>query len=538
MNRANLIWHGYKYFPYEREFARREVEAISGRPPRLAEHGLEIQFDKIPASRLKRLTYFSEIVFPDGRRLFTDQARLEASVKRNGSKKSSVGKPNGNGRQSTRYSAHGIHEYKGKFNPQVVRAIGNIIGLPRGSWILDPFCGSGTTLLESAHAGWNAIGVDLNPLAVLISNAKVSAISAHPDELARAAERLVAKLKTRSEGLAFESAWNKSEMAKIAGNRWLDGLVSADYLASWFPESVLTQISVILNDVNKLVPDSLKPLFRVILSDLAREVSLQDPGDLRMRRRKNPQQNYPLIPLFVKSAESKVSIIIKARDALPTKSGYQEAFVADNRQPLNEIQPKTHSRHPGMFDAAITSPPYATALPYIDTQRLSLCLLGLTGSDAVRKLEREMTGTREISESKRKELEAEILTSSCDVMPKRVTSLCRRMLHFASQPGNGFRRRNMPALVYRYFSEMAFVFQNISALMCPRGVLALVVGRNRTVLGGETISIDTPTLLADIAEANGWRTQSLIELNTYQRFELHQRNSINNECLMLLERLT
>ena len=40
-----------------------------------------------------------------------------------------------------RYSTHGIHEYKGKFNPQIVHAIANIFGVQRGHKVLDPLTG-------------------------------------------------------------------------------------------------------------------------------------------------------------------------------------------------------------------------------------------------------------------------------------------------------------------------------------------------------------------------------------------------------------
>jgi len=85
-------------------------------------------------------------------------------------------------RQSTRYSVHGLHEYKGKFNPQIVRATANLLrlGLDRKAQILDPFCGSGTSLVEAAHMGWDALGTDINPLAILISNAKIQALKIQP----------------------------------------------------------------------------------------------------------------------------------------------------------------------------------------------------------------------------------------------------------------------------------------------------------------------------------------------------------------------
>ena len=94
----------------------------------------------------------------------------------------------------------------------------------------------------------------------------------------------------------------------------------------------------------------------------------------------------------------------------------------------------------------------------------------------------------------------------------------------------------MPALIYRYFSDMAQMFQNVHAVVRPSGIFALVVGRNRTELAGKSISIDTPKMLTDLACVIGWRARSYIELDTYQRFDMHQRNSINTECLILLER--
>ena len=131
---VELIRHPYKYFPYELELAKREVKtllpkAVFSETPK----GLQLRggFD---AATARRLVYFAGVA--DGERYApTMQSQLE--------------RVNGNGpnRQSTRYSAHGLHEYKGKFNPQIVRAILNILGIPVGSRVLDPFCGSGTSLL-------------------------------------------------------------------------------------------------------------------------------------------------------------------------------------------------------------------------------------------------------------------------------------------------------------------------------------------------------------------------------------------------------
>ena len=71
----------------------------------------------------------------------------------------------------TQYLTHNIHRYSGKFIPQIAQQVIQLLTVP-GDTVLDSYMGSGTTLLEAQLSGRNAIGVDLNPLAVLISQVK------------------------------------------------------------------------------------------------------------------------------------------------------------------------------------------------------------------------------------------------------------------------------------------------------------------------------------------------------------------------------
>jgi len=80
------------------------------------------------------------------------------------------------GRAFNQYVTHWFYPYKGKFHPQFVRALANILGLKPGDRLLDPFCGSGTTLLEGALLGLKTIGFDVSPLCVLISKMKANAV--------------------------------------------------------------------------------------------------------------------------------------------------------------------------------------------------------------------------------------------------------------------------------------------------------------------------------------------------------------------------
>jgi DNA modification methylase len=74
--------------------------------------------------------------------------------------------------EDTQYLLHDLHPYPARFIPQIPRRCIARWSLP-GDLVLDPFCGSGTTLLEAKLAGRNSIGVDNNGVATLVARAKV-----------------------------------------------------------------------------------------------------------------------------------------------------------------------------------------------------------------------------------------------------------------------------------------------------------------------------------------------------------------------------
>jgi site-specific DNA-methyltransferase (cytosine-N4-specific) len=439
-------------------------------------------------------------------------------------------------RQSTRYSAHGLHEYKGKFNPQIVRAIGNILGLQPGDWVLDPFCGSGTTLLEALHAGWNAISVDINPLGVQIARAKVAAMRVPLEELQVCVQDINQRLSERFSNISFDRAFSEKQIQSIGGGNWLSLLPGFDYLSSWFTKSVLVQLSAILDEINHVPSVDIQLILRIILSDILRDVSLQDAGDLRIRRRKSPPENVSAVPLYLTALNSKIETILKARQYIPDIKTMQDALLGDSRYCSSVVRSHAMIAGPFQFDGAITSPPYATALPYIDTQRLSLVLLGLISPDEIRTTEKSLTGNREITAQERVKLE-EAIKINADHLPDECILLCRELLAAVDKEHDGFRRQNVPALIYKYLVDMFLMFKNTSPILRARAPFALVVGKNQTRLGGRNFVIDTPCLLILLAEHSGFELQETVELDTYQRFDIHQDNSIRSETLIILRKL-
>lgn len=78
---------------------------------------------------------------------------------------------------SVGYATHGLYPYRGKFHPQMIKGIFNAIGLKKGETVLDPMCGSGTTLVEASILGIRSIGIDQNPFVCFMASAKLAGLA-------------------------------------------------------------------------------------------------------------------------------------------------------------------------------------------------------------------------------------------------------------------------------------------------------------------------------------------------------------------------
>jgi len=95
-------------------------------------------------------------------------------------------------RSVNQYLTHWIYPYKGKFHPQMIRALLNIIGLKEGDTVFEPFSGSGTTALEAQLLGINFVGIDISPLCVIQGRVKTESIHVL-DEILRIKEEVISK---------------------------------------------------------------------------------------------------------------------------------------------------------------------------------------------------------------------------------------------------------------------------------------------------------------------------------------------------------
>lgn len=537
----------YRMFPYERELAVKEIRALIGLPPRWAGEALSVATSRpIPTELLRRLAFVSrfETVGFTGLTL-TSRLEQSALLVRNGNS-TTPSRGNSSSRKEPNYLTHGLHKYKGKFYPQLCRSLINNAGVGTKDLVLDPFAGSGTTLVECAISDIDSVGFDLNPLAHLIASTKIRLLEARQDTIARGIERFQDHLlrECRRVGLA----WSGPGSPEPAGDTTFATATlaiecalpdAAAEISRWFPPAVCQKLVAVLRAARETRPPVVRALVKVCLSDHIRSVSQQDPRDLRIRRRSQEIIDAPLLSSLSNKLSYEVAKL-KAGVPLiggPVRRGAASAELYDARRLDRHSHPLLTRRQ---ADAVITSPPYANALPYVDTDRLSLLVLGLLSSRKRRELEKHIIGNREIRTRDRQALEEEMAArGGIDSFPDALARQVRII-----QSGNllgavGFRRRNLPALLYQYFRDMRTVMSRLHDTVRQGGRAFIVVGDSKTELGtGERVTIRTTEHIASLSEQVGWKVLDAWPISVTVEDFAHVKNAITENKILVLSRGT
>ncbi|MEA3187111.1 MAG: hypothetical protein QOD99_941 [Chthoniobacter sp.] len=238
-------------------------------------------------------------------------------------------------------------------------AISELTNLALGSVVLDPMAGSGTVLRHASELGHNAIGFDMDPLAVLMSSVSTTAVSEVQ------IDRLLSKVRYEI------GAGNEGEL-KLP---WIDDdPETREFVAYWFaaPQSAdLRRLAHSLfhlttkrsSPATRVAADVLRVAFsRIIITkdrgaSLARDVSHSRPHKV------SDASDFEVIPAFERSVN-------QVRRLLTTNPprGNVEVTLGDARS-LTTVGNAT-------IDAVLTSPPYLNAIDYLRGHRLSLVWLG------------------------------------------------------------------------------------------------------------------------------------------------------------------
>jgi len=519
--------------PFERELALAELRALSGDDPvpvdGSAQAALSFRVNsKVSAENLRTHLAYWEAVSTQTTGI-TQQLRGEATslIARNGLALNDmpdlvprlVDEKTLN-RRCLRYATHGLHEYRGKFFPQLVRSLINMAEVPRRGIVLDPMCGSGTTLVETVLAGRRAFGLDMNPLSVFLSEVKCQALALDPRELIGTYETLTASLKKplrkRSPGGHFAS---------------LDAS-DQDYLEKWFAPHVLDELDYIRSAIDGLSLAPMRSLYTLSLSNILREVSWQKLDDLRVRKEVRRIETKDVLQRYLEETLRATKMVVAYNAQRGIKGlGVHEVHESDARLAVRAL-PKLKGR----VDAVITSPPYATALPYLDTDRLSLIYLNLLPRSDHRTRDTLMIGNREVTGRKRQSY-WDYYEENRQDLPKATCSMIDQIDSLNKQSDEvGFRRRNLSALLSKYFFDMKAVIEQQRELLADHGTMFMVIGNNRTTAGGVPVEIRTTDHLAKIAESVGFRLAGNLSMDMLVSRDIFRNNAMPSEQIITLQK--
>lgn len=528
----------YKLRDYEKNLALLEVRSILGPANYKKTRDLIKVHDAKECSteELEKLTFFSEIVITNKKRdkiIIPRQVRYELTgklLKKEDYNHNESFEFITNGISTSRqlrYLTHLMHEYKGRYSPQLCKALMNVAKIRKGELVLDPFVGSGTTLVECFLNGYAGIGIDLNPLSYLVAQTKIESFYLDLAFLKARLQKFV--------GILSDNSAHKSlKLDDIIAARAFDSSkLDINYLRKWFPIDNLEKIFIILREIHRIKEQKAKHFFLVALSDILRDVSYQDPNQLRIKRRPENEVEKNVFGVYLKKLKLYYRILHTYQFVKPAEVNKSvRSYLGDTRFLRQELKIDENT-----IDLIVTSPPYATALPYIDTDRLTLFLMGYVSRSNFKQLEKEMIGNREITKKEKERLEEEFINNySSSDLPLEIRRTIKYIYELNTKSNVGFRRKNTAALLYKYFKDMQQSMAEMIKVLKKGKYCFMVVGCNNTIAGNQNVFIPTDDYIGLIGKSLGFILERKIPLTIQPSYMIHRKNAIKRESVIVFKK--
>jgi SAM-dependent methyltransferase len=267
---------------------------------------------------------------------------------------------------ASRAHVHGFHSYPARLHPTTARELVARLS-PPGALVLDPFCGSGTVLVEARLAGRCAVGIDANPLAVELAWLKTRGATSNERNDLLAAARAAA-------GEADERRKRRAGATRRYGPEDV----------ALFEPHVLLELDGLREAVRKIGRDWTRRMLALVFSSILVKVSRQKGDTSRAREARRLASGFTL-RLFERKTTELVRRLTEYEALLPEKAPPPAVHLGDARR-IEGVQ-----RH--SVDLVVTSPPYPGTYDYLAHHAARLRWLEL---DAKRFAEVELGARRNL----------------------------------------------------------------------------------------------------------------------------------------------
>ena len=319
-----------------------------------------------------------------------------------------------------------------------------------GATVLDPMCGSGTVVRLATESNRAAIGVDLDPLAVIIT--RTACHGAWAKNLEQRAEAVLDRAGRLGGQLPD---WIKKD------------LETAEFVSYWFAPKQAADLSRLARVLIKAPPsaDPLRVAFSRMIVTKERAASLARDTSHSRPHRVADDSDYDVFEEFVKSAKKMERLIDTARAV------HRPSIRRADARSLGFIPPSS-------VDLVVTSPPYLNAIDYLRGHRMSLVWMGWTVG-AIRTLRGEVVGV----ERRMDDVSPEVRTITEAAAP-RMSDLPDRW----------------QGIVLRFGHDMDRLARSLARVTKPKGHLVMVVANSQL----KGVAISNATICAGAVARHGF----------------------------------
>ncbi len=377
---------------------------------------------------------------------------------------------------STRKYTHAIHLYPARMHPEIAR---RLIARHAGSGdvVFDPFMGSGGVLLESMLRGNDAIGLDVNPFAVLLTKVKTTPIR-------------------KDLGAELGALLEKSARDRRSGRTRARCLPTGYDLGAWFKPSVLGELAVLKHNVGGIGDPDVADFFRICLSLTVRRSSYQRNGAWKIHRLPEAERaGFDPSPTEIFAAVSRANVGRMGALVAARPRGRAHPILGDSRDARSVLEGAPGIPDAGRIRLVVTSPPYGdhrTTVAYGQFSRHSGHWLDLPDGQ-VRRVDREGLGGRTRRDAG--DLGSGALNRTLDEVRRNDARLT-----VGKTPS---RARE----VHAYFSDLDACMGQVSRTVASGRSRACFVVANRTV---RRVVVPTDRILVELGKKHGFSLESTV----------------------------
>jgi DNA modification methylase len=363
----------------------------------------------------------------------------------------------------TLWGPHGYHRYPAKFIPQLVRKIIDENSQP-GDMIGDPFLGSATTGVEALRSGRMFWGSDINPVALLISQAKCSPLEPKSLDISwQKLEYVLGKVPTIGRRTLTEE--EKREIISID----IAHASHDERMAYWFPKTYYYSLQMIFHHILEIQELRLRAFYLCAFSNILRNCSIWLSGSTKPQKDINKILGDPPV-VFAKQCRDMIK-----RNRIYWDDITNNSIVSPNcfpeRSSLHLADVKELPLQTGSLDLLVTSPPYATCYEYTELHQLTELWLNEYHMIGVDKWQKSCIGSRSCSQ--RNSSSQEKKTTNSQIADSVLNSLD---IMAVEKKSNGVARD--ARALRRYFQDMYLTLKEFSRVVAPNKILALVIGNS------------------------------------------------------------